>query len=50
MGSVCYMCPRWNDWEGRCDAPYWCPDKEAVNERWQKRRMEAIEEQDAREG
>lgn len=25
------MCPQWNDWLGRCDAPFWCPDKEAVN-------------------
>lgn len=31
MGTLCYMCPQWNDWLGRCDAPFWCPDKEAVN-------------------
>jgi len=37
MGEMCYQCPRWNDWEGRCDAPYSCPDKESVNESWYER-------------
>lgn len=27
----CYSCPQWNDLLGKCDAPYWCPDKERVN-------------------
>ena len=32
MGErICDFCPRWNDWLGKCDAPYWCPDKEKVN-------------------
>lgn len=31
MGTLCYMCPQWNDWLERCDAPFWCPDKETVN-------------------
>lgn len=32
MGDSCYFCPRWNDWLGQCDAPYWCPDKDKVND------------------
>lgn len=43
MESSCYMCSQWNDWEGRCDAGFWCPDKEAANERWSQRRSDAIE-------
>ena len=31
MECVCDMCPRWNDWLGQCEAPYWCPDKGKVN-------------------
>ena len=31
MDHVCDMCPKWNDWLGRCDAPYWCPEKDKVN-------------------
>lgn len=31
MENMCYSCSSWNDWEGRCDAPFWCPDKERVN-------------------
>jgi len=37
MGDFCYLCPRWNDWLGQCDAPYWCPDKDKVNVYWKQR-------------
>lgn len=37
MSDFCYLCPRWNDWLGRCDAPYWCPDKDKVNAYWEQR-------------
>lgn len=43
---MCYMCSQWNDWEGRCDAGFWCPDKEAANERWSQRRSDAIEQRE----
>lgn len=33
MEPCCMSCPQWNDWLARCDAPFWCPDKETVNER-----------------
>lgn len=29
---VCDSCSQWNDWIGKCDTPYWCPDKESVNQ------------------
>lgn len=32
MEKSCYSCPQWNDWKGKCDAPYWCPDKERANQ------------------
>ncbi len=39
MGPLCCMCPKWNDWLGRCDAPFWCPDKEDVNESYECRKQ-----------
>lgn len=24
---MCKYCSQWNDYKGKCDAPYWCPDK-----------------------
>lgn len=35
MEKACYSCPQWNDWKGKCDAPYWCPDRQYVEERYE---------------
>lgn len=43
MENLCYMCPAWNDWLGRCDAGFWCPDKENVNVRYDERQLETIQ-------
>lgn len=31
MTELCRSCSGWNDWKGRCEAPFWCPDKHKVN-------------------
>lgn len=28
MKDWCASCSQWNDWLGKCQAPYWCPYKE----------------------
>lgn len=31
MTELCKSCSGWNDYKGKCNASFWCPDKEAVN-------------------
>lgn len=31
MMELCKSCSGWNDYKGKCDASFWCPDKAAVN-------------------
>lgn len=30
MEEMCKYCSQWNDEVGRCDAPYWCPDRDRM--------------------
>lgn len=37
MEELCKYCSEWNDYRGKCEAPFWCPDKEKVNKDYDNR-------------
>lgn len=43
MTELCKSCSGWNDYLGKCDASFWCPDKKEINLRYYERERDAYE-------
>lgn len=41
MEDLCKYCSEWNDYRSKCEAPFWCPDKEKVNKDYDNRGNDA---------
>lgn len=49
MEEMCKYCSQWNDEKGRCYAPYWCPDRDRMEEHKMKNVLEHLKNELYRE-